>query len=216
MIKIHKNIEIWNYEKYGFFLFLVQHLTSFSGPRSPKRVVRSLVTIQGTLDTWFYDLRGTVGPFLHFFGTKKIKFFWAKNIQKCWWLRFQILNNFQKSSGIRGGLPYLNFMILPIFWNFTTAVHFFFGPYQTGSKPTKMSKSAWKSQNFANLSVLAKIMSLELRFDQFWAQSDQKKSTFWTFEKFWQLPIEIWPNPKSGPFGQIWALKIWSWSLFIK
>ena len=43
-----------------------------------------------------------------------------------------------------------------------------------------------------------------------------KKSTFWTFEKFWQLPIEIWPNPKSGPFGQIWALKIWSWSLFIK
>ena len=76
-----------------FFLFLVQHLTSFSGPRSPKRVVRSLVTIQGTLDTWFYDLRGTVSPFLHFFGTKKIKFFWAKNIQKCWWLRFQILNN---------------------------------------------------------------------------------------------------------------------------
>ena len=199
-----------------FFLFLVQHLTSFSGPRSPKRVVRSLVTIQGTLDTWFYDLRGTDSPFLHFFGTKTIKFFMAKNIQKCRWLRFQILNNFRKNSGIRGGLPYLNFMILPIFWNFTTAVHFFLGPYQTGSKTTKMTKSPQKSQKIDNLSVLAKIISPALRFDQFWAQSDQKKSLFWTFEKIWDSTIVICPNPKSGPFGLILALKIWSWSLFIK
>ena len=156
-----------------FFLFLVQHLTCFSEPRSTKWVEYWLVTFQPTLDIWIYDLRGTDSPFLHFFGTKTIKFFWAKNIEKCRWLQFQILNNFQKNSGVRGGLPYLNFMILPIFWNFTTAVHFFLGPYQTGSKTTKMTKSPQKSQKIDNLSVLAKIICPALRFDQIWAQSDQ-------------------------------------------
>ena len=213
-MKRYRNMKIWRI--WIFFVFLVQHLTCFSEPRSPKWVEYWLVTFQPTLDIWIYDLRGTDSPFLHFFGTKTIKFFWAKNIEKCRWLQFQILNNFQKNSGVRGGLPYLNFMILPIFWNFTTAVHFFLGPYQTGSKTTKMTKSPQKSQKIDNLSVLAKIISPALRFDQFWAQSDQKKSLFWTFEKIWDSTIVICPNPKSGPFGLILALKIWSWSLFIK
>ena len=111
---------------------------------------------------------------------------------------------------------------VPKFYDFAHFLEFhhcgalFFGPYQTGSKMTKMAKSAWKSQNFANLSVLAKIMSLELRFDQFWAQSNQKKSLFWPVEKIWDSTIVICPNPKSGPFGLIWAPKNWSWSLFIQ
>ena len=58
-----------------------------SRPRYPKRVLYSLVTIPGTLDTCIYKLRDTDTPFLHFCGTKKTKFFWAKifeKFQKMW------------------------------------------------------------------------------------------------------------------------------------
>ena len=113
-------------------------------------------------------------------------------------------------------------VLLDVYFHNLDAKRYFFtdmsarnGRFQKGSKTTKMTKSPQKSQKFDNLSVLAKIIGPALRFDQFWAQSDQKKSIFSTFEKIWDFPIVIWPNPKSGPFGQILAPKIWSWSIFI-
>ena len=124
-----------------------------------------------------------------------------------------------KHSKLRYWLPgkvsYVCYMPEPKNLDFLTDMSGRFGRFQKGSKTTKMTKSPQKSQKFDNLSVLAKIIGPAVRFDQFWAQSDQKKSIFSTFEKIWDFPIVIWPNPKSGPFGQILAPKIWSWSIFI-
>ena len=150
------------------------------------------------------------------FRNKSDEIFLVKFFQKCRRLSWKIFPFLQWISGHPGEASYVYFLIFSKFLVRTSAALKIFGHSQIRSKTTKMTKSPQKSQNFANLSVLVKIIGLALHFDQFWAQLDQKKSTFWTFEKFWQLPIEIWPNPKSGPFGQIWALKIWSWSLFIK
>ena len=62
---------------------------------------------------------------------------------------------------------------VPKFYDFAHFLEFhhggalFLGPYKTGSKTTKMTKSPQKSQKIDNLSVLAKTISPAVRFDQF-------------------------------------------------
>ena len=65
-------------------------------------------------------------------------------------------------------------VLLDVYFHNLDAKRYFFtdmsarnGRFQKGSKTTKMTKSPQKSQKFDNLSVLAKIISPALRFDQF-------------------------------------------------
>ena len=100
-----------------FLEILMQHLTCLSGPRCPKWVLCSLVTSQGTLDRWIYDLRATDSPFLHFFGTKMTKFFWwnfSKNVEGC---PEKFSPSCSESPGIQAKLHMYIFWIFQNFWS---------------------------------------------------------------------------------------------------
>ena len=163
-----------------FLKILMQHLTCLSGPWCPKWVLCSLVTSQGTLDRWIYDLRATFALFRN----KNDEIFLVKFFQKCRRLSWKIFPFLQWISGHPGEASYVYFLIFSKFLVRTSAALKIFGHSQIRSKTTKMTKSPQKSQNFANLSVLAKIIGLALRFDQFWAQSDQKSPLFGLLKNF--------------------------------